>query len=59
MRVIAERWLKMVEAWSDGRDYEGVQIAGSHSHKELAPLLETRARLLREWADNDTLWEER
>ena len=58
IRVIAQRWLIMVEAWSKGREYEGIQIAGSHSHEELAPLLESRAILLLEWADDDTLWEE-
>ena len=58
IRAIAERWLKQVEAWNDGRDFEGIRIIGSHSHKELAPLLESRAKLLTEWADNDSLWEE-
>ena len=58
LRVIAERWLKYVEAWNNGRDYEGFRIRGADSHKELAPLLETRAMLLIEWADDDSLWEE-
>jgi hypothetical protein len=58
IRVIAERWLKQVEAWNEGLVYEGIRIAVPHSHKELAPLLETRAKLLIEWADNDSLWEE-
>ena len=58
IRVIAERWLKQAKAWNEGRDYEGIRIAGSHSHRELAPLLETRAKLLIDWADDDSLWEE-
>lgn len=59
IRVIAERWLKQAKAWMDSRDYEGIRIPGAHSHeKELAPLLATRANLLIEWADNDSLWEE-
>jgi hypothetical protein len=58
IRVVAERWLKQVEAWNDFRDYEGIRIAGPHSHKELAPLLETRAKALLDWADNDSLWDE-
>jgi hypothetical protein len=58
IRVIAKRWFKQVEAWNDGRDYQGIRIHGAHSHKELAPLLEARATLLLEWAENDSLWEE-
>ncbi len=58
IRVIAERWLKLVQAWEEGREYEGIRIPGPHSHNELAPLLESRARLLVEWANDDSLWEE-
>jgi hypothetical protein len=58
LRVIAEQWLKYVEAWNDGRECEGFRIAGADSHKELAPLLETRAKLLTKWADDDSLWRE-
>jgi hypothetical protein len=58
MRVIAQRWLKLVEAWKDGRELEHIWIAGSSSREELAPLLEARARLLMEWADDASLWEE-
>jgi hypothetical protein len=58
IRVIADRWLKQVEAWNAGKDYEGIRIAGPHSHQELAPLLESRAKLLIEWTDDDSLWED-
>lgn len=58
IQVIAERWLKQVEAWEAGREYEGIQIPGPHSHQELAPLLESRARLLIEWTEIDSFWEE-
>jgi hypothetical protein len=58
IRAIAERWLKLVDAWGKGLDYQGIQIGNSHSHQELAPLLESRARLLKDWADDDSLWEE-
>jgi hypothetical protein len=57
MRAIASRWLKMTAAWRGGRDYEGISIAGSHARDELIPLLESRAQLLTEWADDDMLWE--
>lgn len=58
MRGIAERWLEQVEAWKVGKEVEGFRIAGPHSHEELSELLETRARLLMEWADDDSFWEE-
>jgi hypothetical protein len=58
IRVIADRWLKQVEAWNTGKDFDGIRIAGPHSHRELAPLLESRAKLLIEWTDDDSLWED-
>jgi hypothetical protein len=58
MRVFAKRWLEVVEAWNDGREIENTRIGDSSSHEQLAPLLEARARLLMEWADDDSLWEE-
>jgi len=58
MRAFADHWLKQVEAWKAGRDYEGIRIAGPQSDAELAPLLESRATLLREWADDESQWAE-
>lgn len=59
IRAIAERWLKLVDAWSKGLDdYEGLMIGNRHSRQELAPLLEARARLLIDFANDDSLWEE-
>lgn len=58
VRAIAEHWLKQVEAWNEGRDYHGIVIAGPHSLHELAPLLQSRAEILLEWTNNDSLWED-
>lgn len=58
VRAIAQRWLKQVDAWSEGQEYQGIRISGAHSPEELAPLLETRAKLLLDWTDDDSLWEE-
>jgi Domain of unknown function (DUF4826) len=58
MRVFAQNWLRVVEAWKDGREIENTRIGDSNSHETLGPLLETRAKLLLEWADNDALWED-
>ena len=57
MRVFAKNWLELVAAWQDGREVENTRIAGSSSHEGLAPLLESRARLLLKWAEDDSLWE--
>ena len=59
MRVFAQNWLEVVKAWKDGREIENTRIGNSSSHEELGPLLESRAKLLMEWADDDSLWEER
>lgn len=58
VRAIADRWLKLVAMWKDGRDDEELQIGDHHSRLELTPLLEKRAHLLIQWADDDSLWEE-
>jgi hypothetical protein len=58
MRVFAKNWLELVALWKDGREHENTPIAGSTPPAELAPLLKSRAQLLKQWAENDTLWEE-
>ena len=58
LRAIAERWLNVVVAWEDGREYEGFSIAGGHRNLELAPLLESRAKTIIDWTDDDSLWED-
>lgn len=58
VRAIAKRWLQAVKAWNEGRDIEGFRIDGPHSHKELAPLLATRANLFIEWTEDDSLRED-
>jgi hypothetical protein len=56
VRAIAIRWIEVVDAWKAGREYQGFRIAGPHSHEELAPLLESRAKLLLEWVDDESQW---
>ena len=58
MRIFAQNWLELVKAWKDGREIENTRIGDPSEHEELEPLLEARAKLLNEWADNDSLWEE-
>jgi hypothetical protein len=58
LRAIAERWLEVVGAWKEGRECEGFRIAGGQRNRELAPLLEARATLFIEWADDGSYWED-
>jgi hypothetical protein len=58
MMVFAENWLQFIKAWKDGRELENTRIGDPGSHEDLAPLLESRAKLLLEWAEDDSLWEE-
>jgi len=58
MQVFANNWLALVAAWKDGQELDNVRIAGSTSYVQLAPLLKSRAQLLMEWAEDDTLWDE-
>ena len=57
IRVIADRWLKQVEAWMSGSEYGGIKFVGPDSHHELAPLIKSRAELMLRWADDDSMWE--
>ncbi len=58
MRVFAQNWLEVVKAWKEGRDIDNTRIGDSNSRDELRPLLESRATLLMEWAEDNSLWEE-
>ena len=58
MRVFARNWLEVVKAWKDGREVENTRMGDPSSHDEMGPLLESTAKLLIEWTDDDSLWEE-
>lgn len=58
IRVFAHNWLEMVKAWKDGREIENTRLGDPGSQVMLGPLLEARARLLMEWADDDSFWDE-
>ena len=57
MRVFAENWLVIVGAWKAGKESGSTRIGKPDLHGELGPLLESRANLLLEWADDDSFWE--
>ena len=57
MLVFARNWLEVAKAWKDGRETENTRIGNPNPHAELGPLLEARAKLLIDWADDNSLWE--
>lgn len=57
MRVFAEKWLELVNAWKDGREIENISIGDEDSREALIPLLESRSRLLMSFADDDSHWD--
>jgi hypothetical protein len=57
VRVFAERWLSLVNAWERGLESPDIKITGQRSKDELGPLLKSRTELLLEWAARDSLWE--
>ncbi|MFL5240798.1 MAG: DUF4826 family protein [Gemmataceae bacterium] len=58
MRVVDQNWLAVIRAWKDAREIENTRIGDPNSHGKLEPLLEARAKLLMEWADDDSLWKD-
>lgn len=58
MRVFALNWLEIVKAWKERREIENSRIGDESSRQQLSPLLESRAKLLLEWSEDDSLWEE-
>ena len=58
MRVFARNWLELVGAWRDGREVENTELGDPASHRESGPLLEARAKLLIDFASDDSCWDE-
>ncbi|MGH8443938.1 MAG: DUF4826 family protein [Solimonas sp.] len=57
LRAFVRRWSAFVAAEQRGESLEDWCIGDGSRHAELAPMLESRARLLLEWADDDSCWE--
>jgi hypothetical protein len=57
LRAFGRQWQRLVEASKQGQELDDFRIAGDSSPQELSPLLASRARLLLEWADDDSMWE--
>ena len=56
LRYFSSEWLAASEAMKRGEPYEGVKIGKPELWPEMAPLLQTRAEILREYAEDDGWW---
>jgi hypothetical protein len=56
MRAIAVRWQGAAVLMAQGTGPPGVAIGSPNDWPSLAPLLESRAKLLQEWAGDESLW---
>lgn len=56
MKVFARNWLELINAWNSGGIVEHTTIGDPSQREALAPLLQSRAEILAEWADDDSYW---
>lgn len=59
IKAIAKRWLRYVDETKKGNKPKNYCIGKPESFEELAPLVVKRANLFIEWAQDDSLWEEK
>ena len=58
MRYFGSTWLAASESMRRGETHEGMTIGTPNLWPTMAPLLKTRAELLRKYADDDNLWDD-
>ena len=58
MRAIAAEWHEAAKLMARGERHTELRIGQPEEWATLAPLLEERASILLEWADDDALWDE-
>ena len=59
MRAIAEEWREQAKLMASGEGHADIRIGQPDDWATLAPLLETRASMLLQWANDDSLWQDR
>jgi hypothetical protein len=59
IRAFAEEWRHQAKLMASGEGRADIYIGDQKNWASLAPLLETRASILLEWANDDSLWEDR
>jgi hypothetical protein len=58
MRELGQRWKEVSEYISAGREHPSYNMGGPENWPELAPRLASRASIMLDWADNESMWEE-
>ena len=58
LRHFSVEWLSVAESMKRGEEHPGTQIGTPEQWPTMAPLLEKRAHLLKNYADDDRLWED-
>jgi hypothetical protein len=56
MRAIAEEWRQQATLMASGERHNDIRIGQPEDWASLAPLLETRASMLFQWANDESLW---
>ena len=56
MRAFGERWYEAASYMARGESYPGMEIGTPSDWPTLVPLLISRAELLKEWANLDSVW---
>ncbi len=58
LRYFSSEWLRASDAMKRGESYEGVKIGRPELWPKMAPLLRTRAEILRKYAEDDDWWDD-
>ena len=58
LRAFAQQWIEVSSCMRQGIPHVHITIGSPDQMAILAPLIETRAALLAEWADDDSAWAE-
>jgi Domain of unknown function (DUF4826) len=58
MREFARTWAELAPFVRSGRPHAQIRMGGPGPNPELAELLDARAAVLRDWAEDDDVWSE-
>ena len=56
MRAFADQWDEVANCLANGIDHPQITIGPPEMRSELAPILQRRAKILRQFADDDGAW---
>ena len=57
LREFARRWAEVSACMLRGEEHPTVKIGTEGNRRELGDLLQRRAEIIQQWADDDTMWE--